>query len=394
MKLDFFSTFQNLELFQDLPPEDLEKFLAHCQEESFGPQTVVFREGEEPDRFYVLLDGQVEIWKDYGTADADVLAVRGPGACFGEMSLIEDLPRSATVRTVGAVSLVSLERPHFRQVIEENPPIALLIMRTVSHMVRVSNESFQDGLRQKNQMLERAYEDLKRAQDDLVRSERLTTLGKFASVIIHDLRNPLSVVKGYAEMLTLSTPDAQRTPLLAGKLLAEAERINRMVEELLDYSRGQIRLNLGQVNLGDLFERLKEQISPALDARKITLAIDHAVTEPILVDSDRLFRVLVNLADNARKAMRQGGSLTVTSRRDGDGLVIGVTDTGEGMSVQVRERLFEPFFSASSSGGTGLGMLVVQNVVEAHRGRVEVESQPSVGTTIRLRLPLNVLEAR
>jgi signal transduction histidine kinase len=237
-------------------------------------------------------------------------------------------------------------------------------------------------------MLEKAYRDLQRAQDDLVRSERLTTLGKFASVIIHDLRNPLSVVKGYAELLTVSTPDAQKTPVLAAKLLSEAERINRMVEELLDYSRGQIRLNLAQCHLGDLLTRLTEQLQPVLEARKIQLVVEHAMTDPLLVDSDRLFRVLLNLADNARKAMRHGGQLTISTQRDDTMLIVTVADTGEGMGPDVRAKLFEPFFSASSSGGTGLGMLVVQNVIEAHQGTVEVESEPQVGTTVRIRLPL------
>jgi len=385
---EFLRIFQQLELFQDLPSGDLNKFLAHCREEAFDSHRVVFREGDAPDRFYVLLEGQVEIWKDFDTPYADVLAVRGPGACFGEMSLIDELPRSATVRTIGPVRLVSLEKPHFRKVIEENPPVALLIMRTVSHLVRVSNEAFQYGLRQKNLMLERAYEDLKRAQDDLIRAERLSTLGKFASMIIHDLRNPLSIVKGYTEILVLSKPDPEKTSLLAGKLMQETERLNRMVGELLDYSRGSIRLNLAPVFLESLFQRIQEQFRPTLEPRNIRLEIDNAIADPILLDSDRIERVFSNLVENGRKAMRQGGVLRIVARRDERGFVVSVVDTGEGMDETTRSRLFEPFFSASSSGGTGLGMLVVQNVVEAHQGSVEVESELGSGTTVRIRLPL------
>jgi len=387
---EFLRSFQQLELFRELPPEDLYKFLGECRQEELPPQTLVFREGDEPDRFYVVLEGQVEIWKDYETPYADILAVRGPGACFGEMSLIDDLPRSATVRTTSAVRVVSLEKPHFRRVIEQNPPVALMIMKTVSHMVRVSNEAFQYGLRQKNQMLERAYEDLKRAQDDLIRAERLSTLGKFASMIIHDLRNPLSIVKGYAEILSLSSPNPERTALMAGKLLAEAERLNRMVGELLDYSRGSIRLNLAPVTLGDLVRKLEDQFREALEARNIALRVENSVDEPLLLDGDRMLRVFANLVDNGRKAMRQGGTLAIRSRCEGDQVLISVSDTGEGMDEATRARLFEPFFSASSAGGTGLGMLVVSNVVEAHQGVVAVESEPGRGTTIHIRLPLHL----
>lgn len=390
MNQEYFRTFQGLELFRDLPPDDLGKFLAECREESFPPQTLVFREGDAPDRFYILLEGQVEIWKDFGTPYADILAVRGPGACFGEMSLIDELPRSATVLTTTTVRLVSLEKPFFRRVIEQNPPVALMIMKTVSQMVRVSNEAFQYGLRQKNQMLEKAYEDLKRAQDDLIRAERLSTLGKFASMIIHDLRNPLSIVKGYAEILSISAHNPERTAVMAAKLLAEAERLNRLVGELLDYSRGSIRLNLGPVRLTELFQKLKDQFEDSLASRKILMEFANSVDEPLLLDMDRIHRVFSNLIDNGKKAMRQGGVLRFGARIDGDWVVVSVSDTGEGMDEETRTRLFEPFFSASSSGGTGLGMLVVSNVIEAHQGSIHVESTLGSGTSIYLHLPLHM----
>jgi signal transduction histidine kinase len=387
---EFLQTFHELDLFRDLPEDDLGKFLAECREEDFEPGTLIFREGDAPDRFYILLLGQVEIWKDYDTPYADVLAVRGPGACFGEMSLIDELPRSATVKTVTPVRLVSLAKPHFRQVIEQNPSVALLIMKTVSHLVRVSNDAFQYGLRQKNLMLEKAYLDLKRAQDDLIRSERLSTLGKFASLIIHDLRNPLSIVRGYAEILTVSAPTPERTSVMAGKLLAEAERLNRMVGELLDYSRGSIRLNLGPVLLGDLFQKLHEEFDDSLSVRQIRFEVSNGVDEPLLLDLDRIRRVFTNLIENARKAMRQGGVLRVSSRQEGDKVLVTVEDNGEGMDAETRARLFEPFFSASGAGGTGLGLLVVSNVVEAHQGTIHIESEKGRGTTITLTLPLHM----
>ncbi|MEI8093213.1 MAG: ATP-binding protein [Spirochaetales bacterium] len=381
--------FQLLELFRELPADDLGKFLLECREERLDSGTIIFREGDQPDRFYVLLEGQVEIWKDYGSTFADILAIRGPGASFGEMSLIDELPRSATARTASSALLLSLEKPRFRQIIEENPPIALLIMKTVSKMVRVSNEAFQYGLRQKNLMLERAYEDLKKAQDDLIRNERLSTLGKFASMIIHDLRNPISIVKGYSEILSLGSQSPEKTASMVGKLLGEIDRLNRMVGELLDYSRGNIRLNLSPVSLEEIFQRLQEQYQVSFRARSINLAISNSFHGQLLLDYDRILRVFANLIDNARKAMRHGGELSLTAAEEGDYVRISVADTGEGMPEEVQKNLFEPFFSASSSGGTGLGMVVVANVVEAHQGTIEVHSVLHKGTTISFRVPSN-----
>jgi len=386
---DLTKAFQSLDLFKDLSQEDMTKFLTHCREEIVDPQSVIFREDDSPDRFYILLEGQVEIWKDFDTPFADVLAIRGPGATFGEMSLIDELPRSATVKTTTRCRLVSLDKPHFRGVIEKNPSIALLIMKAVSHMVRVSNETFQSGLRQKNLMLETAYDELKRTQAELIRSERLSTLGQFSSMIIHDLRNPLSIVKGYAEIICLGSQGNERQALMATKLLAEAERLNRMLGELLDYSRGNIRLNLAPVHLDSLFATLGEEIKESCLRHSIRVELLNEVTEPLLVDVDRLHRVFTNLIDNARKAMKNGGVLTLKANLYDDLVAIQIIDTGEGMDEFTRSHLFEPFFSASSSGGTGLGMIVVANVVEAHRGTITVESQRGKGTTIHLKLPLH-----
>lgn len=387
---DFSRHFQKLELFRDLSPTDLNKFLDESREEIFPPAQVIFEEGAQPDRFYVVLEGQVEIWKDYGTPYADILAMHGPGACFGEMSLIDELPRSATVKTATEARLLSLDKPRFRSIITENPSIALLIMRTVSKMVRASNDAFQVGLRQKNVMLETAYEDLKRVQGDLIRNERLSTLGKFASMIIHDLRNPISIVMGYGEMLALPSQSPERTAVMVQKLLDQVERLNRMVGELLDYSRGNIRLSLSPLYLGDLFAKLGDHYTSQLKSKEIELRVDNQVTEPLLVDQDRLMRVFSNLIDNARKAMRLGGILGLKAFEQEGEVVVRISDTGEGMPEEVVKNLFEPFFSASSSGGTGLGMVVVANVIEAHQGSVSVSSVPGKGTTIELKLPLHM----
>ncbi len=387
MNPEFLSILQNLDLFRELPAEDLTQLLAECREETFGPEWLVFREGDAPDRFYVLLEGEVEIWKSYGSPQADVLAVRGPGASFGEMSLIDEQPRSATVKTLTPVRLLSLEKPRFRKVMEEKPQVAMLIMKTVSQMVRLSNEAFQYGLMQKNLMLAKAYDELQRAQNDLIRSERLSALGKFSSMIIHDLRNPISVIRAYAEVLTMSG-DAESKAAMASKLLGETDRLNRMVGELLDYSRGNIRLNLGAVRLNEIFERLREQFERA--GGKITVEFNNAVGEPLLLDSDRIYRVLANLLDNGRKAMRHRGVLKIRSYVENGQAIVEVADTGEGMDEETRARLFEPFFSASSAGGTGLGMLVVLNVVEAHGGTIEVESERGVGTTVKVGFPLKM----
>jgi signal transduction histidine kinase len=378
---------QSIELFQGLTTEDLQKILKIGQEESFSAGEVIFREGDLAEKFYVILQGKVEVWKNYGLPSQDILAIRGAGDTFGEMALIDELPRSATLKTVEPTLCLVQKKEDFQKLLKENSTITLTLMKSVSAMVRQSNEAFISGLRQKNLKLEKAYQDLQVAQQELIKSERLSTLGKFASMVLHDLRNPISILKGYAEMIVLTPGVDEKISKYSEKIVAEAGRLSRMAGELLDFSRGDIRLNLLPVQLDTFFLTLQENIAPAYEAKELLIKIDNHVQEAIMMDLDRLLRVFINLADNARKAMEKGGTLTISARPEGKTVVFFIEDTGKGMSPEVLEKIFDPFFSQSTQGGTGLGMLVVSNVISAHQGVLRVESQEGLGTKVIIQMP-------
>ena len=207
-------------------------------------------------------------------------------------------------------------------------------------------------------------------------------------MILHDIRNPISIVKGYGEMLQLFADDGIKVREYAANVVRESERLNRIASELLDYSRGEIRLDVQIASLDQLIGQVIESVRDSLASRKIEVVIDNDIHDPILLDQERILRVLINLVDNARKAMGRGGTLTITARRQESFAKVSVVDTGEGMTKGTRERIFEPFYSSSKDGGTGLGMVIVKNVVEAHRGTLEVESEEGRGTTVTITLPL------
>ncbi|OHD13371.1 MAG: hypothetical protein A2Z96_02450 [Spirochaetes bacterium GWB1_48_6] len=389
MNYDYKKYLKNLDLFKDLEEADLEKIIHECHECSFQPGEVIFRENEPSERFYIILEGQVEVWKDFETPFQDILAVKGEGASFGEMGLIDELPRSATIRAVTPTKGLYQDKESFTRIIKENTSIAIFIMKSVSKMVRQSNETFIFGLRQKNLKLEKAYEDLKKAQQELLRNDRLSTLGKFSSMIIHDLRNPISILRGYAEMIQLNSTQTERVESYASKVIGEADRLNRLAQELLDYSRGDIRLNIAPIQPREFFTRLQESYEKGLKARKIETKFEIEMEEAILLDQDRMMRVFGNLVDNARKAMYKGGTLTLKAYMEGSHAALVIVDTGEGMTKDVKDRMFDPFYSSSSQGGTGLGMLVVHNIIEAHKGHLEVDSEPGRGTAIKITLPMD-----
>jgi signal transduction histidine kinase len=374
--------------FRGLAREDIERIGDACHEESFASGDVIFAEGTPADKFYILLSGTVEVWKDYQAEERDLLALHSAGHLFGEMALIDDLPRSATVVARGPVRLLSMGREDFHRIITSNSSIALSIMRSVSSMVRLSNQSFVDNLRRRNSALVKANRELKRAQEKLLRAERLSVVGRFSSLILHDIRNPISVLRGCAEMILVRAGDQQTVERYGQQILAETERLGRLAGELLDYTRGEISLNMSIVDLGQLVGKAMEIVEERFASRGIEVRSDVKYKGPLILDFERMLRVLINLADNSYKAMPNGGVFTLRVDRERKRAIIEVSDTGAGMPEEVQKRLFEPFFTRSPEGGTGLGMTIVKSIVDAHDGKLTFSSTENQGTTFRISLPV------
>ena len=388
-EMDWFPFLRRAYLFKGLSDDEIRLVAESCAEEERDAGDVIFVEGSTADRFYIVMEGRVEVWKNFYDPKPDLLAIHGSGRFFGEMALIDDLPRSATVVAKERTRLLYLYRDDFRRLIRERSSIALSVMTGISYMVRNSNDSFVDDLRKRNAELERAYAQLKKAHSERLRSERLSTLGKFSSLILHDIRNPLSILKGQLQLMQMRLADPEKLAAHVAASMSEVNRLERLAGEFLDYSRGEVRLDMAVIRPSELFAKVEEAVGERLSRTGIAIAKDLRYDEPVIIDAERVFRALLNVADNARKAMTpSGGVLTLKSYRDGEKLVLETADTGEGMNPEVLAHVFEPFYSASGQGGTGLGMLIVKNIVEAHGGTVRIGSKPGVGTRVLLSFPL------
>jgi signal transduction histidine kinase len=385
---DLFSFLKRVYFFQDLPEGQIKKIQQVCHQIEYQPGQVIFEEGFQADRFYIVAEGAVEVWKDYRLPEKDLLAVHERGHLFGEMALIDELPRSATVVAKETTRLFYIDRDDFHRIIQNNSEIAISILKSVTDMVRSSNEYFVENLRERARELEKTNQALQEAQEELLLRDRLSTLGKFSSLILHDIRNPLSVLRSMAEMIILNSKEPGKVERNARRIITEADRLNQIASELLDYSRGEIRLNMSIVNLENFFNRLLEAVEEKLQARNIQVVTDIKFSQPIIMDEQRMFRVFYNLADNARKAMPQGGTFTIRAFKADQTLKVEVSDTGVGMDPSIQRKIFDPFFSYYDEGGTGLGMSIVKGVIEAHNGTLFVTSKPNGGTTFRMTLPL------
>lgn len=382
---------RKIKTFKELTDDDLVALAEICKPASYPPRSVLAREGFDAENLFALTTGNVGIWVDHGEENADLLAVTEAPCLVGEMSVADRLPRSATIVAGSPVDGYVIDADSFRRLLEERGSIALCLMQGISRLVRNSNDSFVSELRARYNELEITNAELKDTQKQLVREERLSSLGRFSSMIIHDLRNPLSVINGYADMLELKLTDiSEDLRKYAVQIKRESTRLSGLTGEWLDYSRGEIRLAYSAISIEDLFSRLEENISANMKSRDITLEWNTGYSGTLMIDAERMIRVLINLADNARKACKRGATVVFSSEKDGDNLLLKVCDTGSGMEEETLQHVFEPFYSTSERGGTGLGMHIVKTVVQAHGGNVGIESEPGEGTCITMELPLRL----
>jgi signal transduction histidine kinase len=212
---------------------------------------------------------------------------------------------------------------------------------------------------------------------------------RFIGEVTHDLRTPLTAIKGLLANLVDEAPADQRPTLTLAE--QETDRLIRLVQQLLDFSRwqgGRLTLERVPVDLGALVEDVIRLSEPRAHHRRIALSADlPAELPPVRADADRVQRVVLNLLDNALTFTPGGGRVTLRVRPVGEAVEVRVEDTGRGMSAAERDRAFEPYY-AGAGGGAGLGLPIAQAIVEAHGGQMGLESRTGAGCQAWFRLPL------
>jgi signal transduction histidine kinase len=238
--------------------------------------------------------------------------------------------------------------------------------------------------------LRRSYNELRDAQEQLVRKEQLATMGELSAVIAHEVRNPLAIIKNAVSGLHRPTlRDADRQVLLR-ILDEEADRLNRLVGDLLAYAR-PVTPERQSLHVEELVRGAVE-LARAAQQRDDQVTFDVVLTDShtIMGDPDLLRQAIVNVAENAIQAMPDGGILTVrtygTTLEDAPAVAIAIRDTGEGMDTLVRSKATDPFFTTRPTG-TGLGLAIVHRLVHSHGGKIQIESSYGTGTTVSIILP-------
>ena len=225
----------------------------------------------------------------------------------------------------------------------------------------------------------------KRVQEQLRRSERLSALGHMAARVAHEIRNPLSSIKGFARFFAEKTPEGGGKEI-AFTMMEEVDRLNRVVTELLDFARPS-PLTFKPGDIREVIERAMRLTEDDAGKKGITATFTVPPNLPtISMDFERLTQVFLNLFINAIQAMGQGGKLVVDAAIQNSRIAVTVSDTGQGMASDVLQSIFTPYYTTKPAG-TGLGLAIVLKILEEHDCEIKVNSVPGQGTTFTLLFP-------
>ena len=232
-----------------------------------------------------------------------------------------------------------------------------------------------------------AEEKNKIIMEKMKQSERLSVLGEFSAGIAHEIKNPLASIKNFTQLLPSEYGDPNFRKEFIEFVTREVNRINRIVNGLLDYARPR-KLELLKVNIPELVDETLSSLNANFDEHHITIKKNYNQIPPIEIDPEQIRQVLLNLILNAVEAMPNGGTIKISIQEiEREEVEIEVSDNGCGISDEKLKEIFNPFVT-TKEGGTGLGLSIIQRIVNEHGGRIEVESKKNRGTQFKLFLPI------
>ncbi len=327
---------------------------------------LVFDEGDAADALYLVLDGRVVLEKKYQGADCFVLKEAGPGGHFGELAVLDGTARGARARAAMDSNLARIEAGKLLAILEKAPAgVVYRFFLPVAGELRASNHRFVRAMLQK---------------------EKLAVIGEMADTIMHDFRSPLTTLQLACDLLRREVANT-RSERFCDTADRQIRLLQVMMEELLEFSRGTPKLKKAPVPVADLFDSIRSHNELLMNRSRVDLVIEPAGVV-LEIDVDKVLRVMQNLLNNAVDAMGESGSIVVGARsRNGGWTELFVRDDGPGIPEAIRETLFEPFVTHGKKKGTGIGLAIVKNLVEAHGGNVSFTSEAGKGTEFRMLLP-------
>lgn len=362
----------NIGIFNGLSEEVVNSFSKDLERIHVSRGDAIISEHSWGDNLFFICKGKVEISKGLNNPETPFaqLSVLEPGEFFGEMGIINDEPRSASVIAIEDSELLVIPREAFTNITFSHPVVMFNLMRTISGRLRETNERFVDLM---NQMLSK---------------NRLMAIGLAASKIIHDIKTPLTVIVLTAQLIENIYPGSSE---FTDSIVKQTKLIDQLVREVLDFAKGTETAPLIQmIDLDVFFREIQDVYISALKGRNINFVVENKIRDFVYFDEGKIRRVLINLIKNASEAIPVDGEVKIITGMSSGWLQISVIDNGPGISPMIREELFQPFVTEGKPHGTGLGLAICKKLVQEHRGRLEFIPVEPHGSRFDIRIPQNM----
>jgi signal transduction histidine kinase len=361
--------------FCELLPGELDHLRVAACELTFAANQLIFSQGDPGDGIYFVKEGRVRISTTVPTGDSKDLTIIEAGELFGEMAVLDSDPRSATAIADQPTTVYFISRPELIELLDRRPKLAASLMRELSRRLRTFNDQY---------------------VREVFEAERLQLVGRFASSIVHDLKNPLNIIGISADMACMpsSTPESRQVAKV--RIRKQVDRISNMVSELLEFTQGtRADFVLAQMSYKSFVEPLIDEIQQEVALKMVKLECFNPVPSALVrINPQRLSRVFHNLVANAADAMPGGGLVKLRFMETSHEIVTELEDTGKGVAPQVLDRLFRAFATFGKANGTGLGLSICKKIILDHKGAISARNVPNGGALFRFTLPRSSTEPK
>jgi len=412
---------KHVEIFIHVPVSVLKEIAKNISLPKFEAEERIITQGEKGDSMYVILSGQVKVHdREFVVAEIE------EGNFFGEFSLLDDEPRSLSITAIRPTITGRISREEFYHILNKYPDVIRDIVKVILKRLRTQNRKIVEQLKQrqkeleelvnqrthdlvlKNEELVNTLNELKRTQEQLVRQEKLASLGQLTAGIAHEIKNPLNFVNNFSQLseglldeLLETKSDDEKKEIAAdlkqnlSKIHHHGKRADSIVKSMLEHAR----TGAGEKQPTDINNLCEEYLTLAYHGVKasdpdfkchIEKKFEKNLPKISVVSQD-IARVFLNIFGNAFDAVKTKHNARIevhTASRNGT-IEIAVHDNGTGIPQKIKEKIFEPFFTTKPTGqGTGLGLSISYDIVKSHGGEIRVESRENEFTEFIITLPL------
>ena len=370
--------------FPGIKPAEIEELIGNSSVRSYEPGTVLCRENAVEDRFYMILEGEAEVTKNINNVEVRLLKTLVAGDFFGEMALIHNAPRAATVTVKTSLTTLELDKAAFNRVLQNSSSVAMAMVSEISNRLRQNDQMAVEDLRMRASELAEAYQKL--AEQELARREFLTN-------VAHELRTPLTAASGYLQMLQKGILSGDQLTAGIDTVVRNVQQITTLVNDILFLQEMDLVLpDFQAVDLTDVARLVVDRYMGKAVERNVKLRLRPSPgLPPVSGDYKSIERALMCLVDNAIKFSPNGGDVEIRLNANGDKVYAAVEDHGIGIPKEDIPRIFDRFYHLETSGenlfgGIGLGLAITRQVIAQHHGSLDVTSEPGKGSTFTVTL--------